>query len=153
MDWLLLLIAFFFGSVIWPLVQAITGNLLTDPVKGWLSNRSIASKRKRIDQLEKEFAAISKLYKNREERYLEFFHNLFLVLMVTAFGVGLALFAIALSDPLRQILLLLAAGVFIALVRVCYDFAIVVARVQRFDEYKQRTEDRIAELAKKLPVS
>lgn len=153
MEWLYAVGGFLIGTIIVPLIQGVAGNLLTDVLKNWFARRSAASAQKRITELQKELVEITKLYKSREERYLEFFSDLFIHALIASFAAGITLYAFVFGDnPIRRFLLYVTAGMFFVLVGAFFGSARKVARIQRYDEYKQRTEQRIAELSKKIPA-
>lgn len=154
MDLLSWILGLIIGSIVWPLVQGIAGNLLTDPVKNWFDSRTYKSKRRQIGTLRKELDEITKLHRDREMRYLELFHNLFAHGLFGTIGIVLVVFALIINiDFVRQVFLIAAVGMFSIIIRGFFDSMIMVARIKNFDEYKQRTEERIDGLSKKMTSS
>jgi len=164
MDWTLTLIGSVFGSII----ISIIANLLTDPVKLWVTNRSLISKRKRVSELEKDLARITQLY--QDERKLQYeityavtISGTFMIFGLAAGVLGTASLVAANNHPFFQntaILWVLIAvlgeiggGIFLITGQVtAINHMNTMRKLMRFDKYKQDTENRINELLKKAEI-
>lgn len=178
MNWIIVIITGTL-SIMGSIILSIAANLLTDPIKNWLDSRSLISKRKRLSSLQEELKYITKLHQNRQELYLEVAINLtrsLFLFFLGAFGIIVLILTIILlisTPPIKEIglpeifskifKLIIAIGSLISLIMTIIlttaanAGAILFARcltllrkVRDFDEYKQKTEDRITELSQAI---
>ncbi len=160
MDWTLALILFPIGyfvlRVIEGIIASILGNILTNPLKNWWENRSLVNKRKRIDQLKREFNEVSEFHHDKLKLYLKLLRSV--LYMVTMTWSSILSFLVVFSEgssnkPLSEIsqpALFLAAVCIVTVVaafRIFFSIDTLIERVLKYDKYQAQIDRRITELS------
>jgi hypothetical protein len=162
MDWVLIVIILPFGyfllRVLESIILNVVGNILTDPIKNWLANRSLLNKRKRIDQLQKELSFVTILHKDRNRLFLYVIQkgiNLFGSLAITI--ISFIIFTTERIEPTNFVWFLLFYVITTIMVMVSYSnwnsMTTTINRIIKYDNYKKEVEKRILELSNKQSVN
>lgn len=164
MDWTLTLM----GSVVGSIIISIIANLLTDSVKLWITNRSLISKRKQINELERDLARIIELYQDNRKLQYEIAYAVTLSITLLFFGLaagilGTASLVVSNNHPVFQktasfwllcaVLSEFCGGVLlIAGENIIVKHLNTMRKLMKFDKYKQDTQTRISELREKAEL-
>jgi len=166
MDWKLLAIVLPFGYFLLRVIESLTlnvlGNILTDPIRNWVANRSLLSKRKRVNQLQKEFEDITNLNNDRSKFYFRILQN-----GIFLFGLAIltvVLFIVYTSDLIQSPPQMTAWNLFLSLFFNFFSIAflvvfilllgstsLIIERVMKYDSYKVQVEKQIRKLSSVQP--
>jgi hypothetical protein len=167
-NWLITVIASIIGSIF----LSIVGNLLTDPVKNWFAQRSLISKRKRVDVLRQELHLVERLASDDRalslESNLTLARSLLLLFWAMAAGIyGTASLVVsvpaanvifmptAVYDYVFYVLFFLLAilaavlgGIlFILGTRGLWEHYNLIRRIKNIENYRREAQKRIQELS------
>jgi hypothetical protein len=144
MDWKSLLL----GTAIGLFFDKTFDLLLADRLKNWMENRSLVSKRKRINQLNRELDFITKINENKEKFVLGLIEDFFLILLCISFGILFTFISSQLSSKdIGAIVFMIISLSFAAFLS--SSKVLTISKVKRFDDYKKQVQDRIKQLSLK----
>ncbi|MCH6576029.1 MAG: hypothetical protein IH795_12675 [Bacteroidetes bacterium] len=149
-DWTLTLLL----TVVASITLSIFANLLTDPLKNFLAKKSLISKKKRIDKLSEDVDYINFLANNREELKLYLFKDIFYILknlilisVFIVFGYYVETYAsLPYASTIFKIIILGSTIPLSYNAGYCSGVIKKIRRVQFFNDYKTKQEDKISQL-------
>lgn len=167
MDWTATGIGIAIGTIISTIVLSIVGNILTDPIKQWLSSISINYRRKRLKELEEELLLITSMRSDiallSSRSFLALFRLvfwfilgfssvslLFVVIMMSIFNVVKNR---PFNEPDVAMFLFYFLGSMLLYISgfMCRRQIAMLKKIKDFDSYKKEMDAKIIAIKRRLP--